>query len=238
MPESPQPKYRRILLKLSGEFLKGERDYGIDPAVVRRLAKEVQEVSLLGVEMGIVVGGGNIFRGADSSEMKRAVGDYIGMIATLINSLTLQEAIERTGLPTRVMSAIDVRQVAEPYIRRRAVRHLERGRPVIFACGTGNPFFTTDTAAALRANEIDAEVLLKATGVDGVYSADPKKDPDAVKHDHVSYQEVVMKDLKIMDTSAISLCRDNRLPILVFNLSTPGNILKAVMGEDIGTLVN
>lgn len=238
MTDSPQPKYRRILLKLSGEFLKGDRDYGIDPVVVRRLAKEIQEVAHLGVEMGIVVGGGNIFRGADSVEMKRAVGDYIGMIATLINSLTLQDAIEKTGLPTRVMSAIDVREVAEPYIRRRAIRHLERGRPVIFACGTGNPFFTTDTAAALRANEVDAEILFKATQVDGVYSADPKKDPTAVKLEKVSYQEVVTKNLRIMDTSAISLCRDNKLPILVFNLDQPGNILKAVMGESIGTLVN
>jgi uridylate kinase len=238
MTDSPQPKYRRILLKLSGEFLKGERDYGIEPVVVGRLAREVREVALLGVEMGIVVGGGNIFRGADSVEMKRAVGDYIGMMATLINALTLQDAIEQTGLATRLMSAIDVRQVAEPYIRRRAIRHLERGRPVIFACGTGNPFFTTDTAAALRANEIDAEILFKATGVDGVYSADPRKDPNAIKLDQVSYQEVVTKDLRIMDTSAISLCRDNRLPILVFNLGKPGNILRAVMGEHIGTLVN
>lgn len=236
--KSPKSKYRRILLKLSGEFLKGERDYGIDPLVVERLADEIREVAELGIQIGIVIGGGNIFRGADAPGINRASGDYIGMMATLINALTLQAAIEKTGLQTRVMSAIEVRQVCESYIRRRAVRHLEKGRAVIFACGTGNPFFTTDTAAALRANEIDAEVLLKATKVDGVFTSDPAKDPKARKLDHVGYQEVVSKNLKVMDTSAVSLCRDNGLPILVFNLAQPGNILKAVHGEKIGTIVD
>lgn len=236
--KSPKSKYRRILLKLSGEFLKGDRDYGIDPQVVERLADEIHEVAELGIQLGIVIGGGNIFRGADAPGINRASGDYIGMMATLINALTLQVAIEQTGLQTRVMSAIEVRQVCESYIRRRAVRHLEKGRAVIFACGTGNPFFTTDTAAALRANEIEAEVLLKATKVDGVFTADPAKDANARKLDRVSYQEVVSQNLKVMDTSAVSLCRDNALPILVFNLDQPGNILKAVHGEKIGTIVD
>lgn len=230
--------YRRILLKISGEFLKGDRDYGIDPAIVRRLAEEIRQVVDLGVQIGIVVGGGNIFRGAETSDISRTSGDYIGMLATLINSLTLQAAMEAIDIQTRVMSAIEVRQVCEPYIRRRAVRHLEKGRAVIFAAGTGNPFFTTDTAAALRANEIEADVLMKATNVDGVYTSDPKKDPSAKRFDRLSYQEVVAKDLKVMDTSAVSLCRDNALPILVFNLAEPGNILRAVQGENVGTIVD
>lgn len=238
MSSKPKPKYRRILLKLSGEFLKGENDFGIDAEVVKRLSREVAEIADLDVQIGLVIGGGNIFRGAGALNINRAAGDYIGMMATLINSLTLQAAIENLGRPTRVMSAIEVRQVAETYIRRRAVRHLERGRVVIFGCGTGNPFFTTDTAAALRANEIEADVLLKATQVDAVYSADPKKDPDAKKLDRITYQEVLSQNLGIMDASAISLCRDNNMPILVFNLNKPGNILKAVMGEKIGTIVD
>lgn len=238
MSPEPKPKYRRILLKLSGEFLKGENDFGIDAEVVKRLSREVVEIADLDVQIGLVIGGGNIFRGAGALNINRAAGDYIGMMATLINSLTLQAAIENLGRPTRVMSAIEVRQVAETYIRRRAVRHLERGRVVIFGCGTGNPFFTTDTAAALRANEIEADVLLKATQVDAVYSADPKKDPDAKKLDRITYQEVLSQNLGIMDASAISLCRDNNMPILVFNLNKPGNILKAVMGEKIGTIVD
>jgi len=238
MTSNAQPKYRRILLKLSGEFLKGDNDFGIDADVVARLSREVVEIADLDVEVGIVIGGGNIFRGAGAMNIDRAAGDYIGMMATLINSLTLQAAIEHEGRQTRVMSAIEVRAVAETYIRRRAVRHLERGRVVIFGCGTGNPYFTTDTAAALRANEIEAEVLLKATQVDAVYSADPKKEPDAKKLDNISYQEVLSQNLGVMDASAISLCRENSMPILVFNLNKPGNILRAVMGEQIGTIID
>ena len=238
MTSNARPKYKRILLKLSGEFLKGDNDFGIDADVVARLSREVVEIADLDVEVGIVIGGGNIFRGAGAMNIDRAAGDYIGMMATLINSLTLQAAIEHEGRQTRVMSAIEVRAVAETYIRRRAVRHLERGRVVIFGCGTGNPYFTTDTAAALRANEIEAEVLLKATQVDAVYSADPKKEPDAKKLDNISYQEVLSQNLGVMDASAISLCRENSMPILVFNLNKPGNILRAVMGEQIGTIID
>ncbi len=233
-----KPKYKRILLKISGEYLRGDQSFGIDSKVVQRLAGEVKDVVDLGVQVGVVIGGGNIFRGAQALNIQRAAADYIGMVATMINALLLQAAMENVGLTTRVMSAIEMNQVAEPYIRRRAVRHLDHGIVVIFGCGTGNPFFTTDTAAALRANEIGADVLLKATQVDGVYSADPKKDKHAVKIEHVSYQEVVAKNLGIMDTSAVSLCRDNHLPILVFNLNKPGNILKAVRGEKVGTLVD
>lgn len=238
MSARSKPKYRRILLKISGEFLKGNRSFGLDAAIFKRLAKEVRQVVDLDVQLGIVIGGGNIFRGAKALNINRAAGDYVGMIATMINSLTLQAALEDVGLETRVMSAIEMREVAEPYIRRRAIRHLERGRVVIFGCGTGNPYFTTDTAAALRANEIEAEVLLKATQVDGVYSADPKVDKSAVKLDHISYQKVVSENLGVMDIAAISLCRENSMPILIFNLKKTGNILKAVVGEKIGTRVD
>lgn len=238
MSEPSKPKYSRILLKLSGEFLKGEQSFGLDLEIVNWLAREIKPVHDLGVQVGIVIGGGNIFRGAQALNIQRATGDYIGMVATMINALILQAALENTGVPTRVMTAIEMNQVAEPYIRRRAIRHLERGLAVIFGCGTGNPFFTTDTAAALRANEIEAEILMKATQVDGIYSADPRKDKDAVMSERISFQEVVVNNLGVMDTSAVSLCRDNNVPILVFNLKKPGNILRAVMGEKVGTLVD
>ena len=238
MSGQPRAKYRRILLKISGEHLKGSHDFGIDPQVVKRLAEEIRELVQLNVQTGIVIGGGNIFRGAEALNMNRSAGDYIGMIATMINALTFQAALEDIGVATRVMSAIEMREVAEPYIRRRAVRHLERGLVVIFGCGTGNPYFTTDTAAALRANETASDILLKATQVDGVYSADPKLDKNAKKLDHLTYHDLVSKNLRIMDTSAVSLCRDNQMPILVFNLNKPGNILKAVMGEKVGTFVD
>jgi uridylate kinase len=236
---SPKPIYNRILLKLSGEALKGEREYGIDPTYIARLAAEIREVHSLGIETGIVIGGGNIFRGASeaAAHMNRSVADTIGMIATVINCLMLQDALENAGVPTRVLSAIEMRQVCEPYIRRRAIRHMEKNRIVILAGGTGNPFFSTDTAAALRANELDAKVLLKATKVDGIYSADPKKDPSAVRYEHISYQEAISKNLRVMDTSALSLCRDSGIPIIVFNLFETGNIGRVVCGETIGTLV-
>ena len=235
---SPQPKYRRILLKISGEFLKGRSDFGIDPSIVDRLSGEVKELHELGIQVALVIGAGNIVRGAEVQGMNRAAADYVGMVATMINALMMQGALERHGVETRVMSAIEMREVSEPYIRRRAIRHLERGLVVIFGCGTGNPFFTTDTAAALRANEIGADVLMKGTKVDGVYSDDPQTNPDAVFYNEVSYQEVVSKNLRVMDTSAISLCRDNHLPILVFNLDEPGNVLKMVLGQAMGTLVH
>ena len=235
---SPQPKYQRILLKISGEFLKGRSDFGIDPSIVDRLSGEVKELHELGIQVALVIGAGNIVRGAEVQGMNRAAADYVGMVATMINALMMQGALERHGVETRVMSAIEMREVSEPYIRRRAIRHLERGLVVIFGCGTGNPFFTTDTAAALRANEIGADVLMKATNVDGVYSDDPQTNPDAVFYNEVSYQEVVSKNLRVMDTSAISLCRDNNLPILVFNLDEPGNVLKMVLGQAMGTLVH
>lgn len=231
-------KYRRILLKISGEFLKGSSAFGIDPEIIGRLALEIKELTQLGVQVGLVIGAGNIVRGAEVEDMNRAAADYIGMVATMINALTMQGKLEAVGVPTRVMSAIEMREVAEPYIRRRAIRHLEKSRVVIFGCGTGNPFFTTDTAAALRANEIGADILMKATKVDGVYSADPKKDPTAERYDELSYQEVVSRNLRVMDTSAVSLCRDNELPILVFNLDEPGNVLRAACGEPVGTLVH
>jgi uridylate kinase len=241
-----KPRYKRILLKLSGEALMGEpggesfaKSASIDTTVLERIASEVKEVSELGVEVAVVIGGGNIFRGlaASASGMDRASADYVGMLATVMNSLALQDALERSGVYTRVLSAIEIREVAEPYIRRRAVRHLEKGRVVIFAAGTGNPYFTTDTAAALRAMEIGAEVLLKATRVDGVYDMDPKKHPEAKRFDTLSYLEVLQRDLKVMDSTAISLCRDNRLAIQVFDLRQQGNIRRVVMGENIGTLV-
>lgn len=233
------PAYRRILLKLSGEALMGDRGYGIDPEVAVQVARDVGEVQALGVEVAIVIGGGNIFRGVAASArgMDRATGDYMGMLATVINALALQDALEKADVSTRVLTAIEMREVAEPFIRRRAMRHLEKGRVVIFAAGTGNPYFTTDTAAALRANEIRADIIFKATKVDGIYSADPVTHPEATKYDRISYLGVIEQGLKVMDATAITLCMDNRLPIMVFNLRTPGNLRRAVMGEPIGTLV-
>jgi uridylate kinase len=234
------PTYRRILLKLSGEALMGDKPYGIDPAITVQIAHDVQEIQQLGVETAIVIGGGNIFRGlaASARGMDRATGDYMGMLATVINALALQDALEQHGVLTRVMSAIEMRAVSEPFIRRRAIRHLEKGRAVIFAAGTGNPYFTTDTAAALRAMEIRADVIMKATKVDGIYTADPMKDPTAERYDRISYLQVLERRLQVMDATAISLCMDNRLPILVFNLRTPGNLRRAVLGEPIGSTVS
>jgi uridylate kinase len=233
------PRYKRILLKLSGEALMGEQGYGIDNAVLDTIASEVKEVCGLGVEVAVVIGGGNIFRGLSgaSKGMERASADYMGMLATVLNALALQNILENKGVVTRVQSAIEMRELAETYIRRRAVRHLEKGRVVIFAAGTGNPYFTTDTAAALRAMEIGADVIMKATKVDGVYSADPLKDKKATKFERLTYLDVLQKDLRVMDATAISLCMDNNLPIIVFNLTVPGNIKKLVLGEKMGTLV-
>jgi len=234
------PAYGRVLLKLSGEALLGEQTYGIDRAIARQIAREVGEIQQLGVQTAIVIGGGNIFRGvaASAKGMDRAQADYMGMLATVINALALQDSLEQEGVVTRVLSAIEMRSVAEPFIRRRAVRHLEKGRVVIFAAGTGNPYFTTDTAAALRAMEVKAEVILKATKVDGIYTADPVTHPDATRFDTITYLEVLERRLKVMDATAISLCMDNKLPIKVFNLLTPGNMKRAVMGEPIGTTVS
>src|SRR4029079_18501648 len=228
---SPQPRYKRILLKLSGEALMGEGKYGIHPPTLTRIAEEIKEVAEAGVEMAVVIGGGNIFRGvAGSTEgMDRASADYMGMLATCINALALQDSLEKQGVFTRVQSAIKMEQIAEPYIRRRAVRHLEKGRVVIFAAGTGNPYFTTDTAASLRAMEINAEVILKATKVDGVYNADPKKDPTARRYKTLTYMDVLRMGLNVMDSTAISLCKDNNLPIVIFDLTTLGNIKRAVL---------
>lgn len=234
-----KPSYKRILLKLSGEALAGQQGYGIDPDIIRGIAREIREVVDLGVQVAIVIGGGNIFRGvaASSAGMDRASADYMGMLATVMNSLALQDALEKAGVITRVQSAIEMQAIAEPYIRRRAVRHLEKGRVVIFGAGTGNPFFTTDTAASLRAIEIGAEIILKATKVDGVYNADPAKDANAVKYDELSYLDVLKQGLEVMDSTATSLCMDNDLPILVFDLTTSGNIQRVVCGEQIGTVV-
>jgi uridylate kinase len=236
-----KPRYRRILLKLSGEALMGRQAYGIDEKVLAGLSSEIREVTALGVQVALVVGGGNIFRGIRTSKdigIDRASADYMGMLATVINSLALQDMLERDGVTTRVLSAIEMRAIAEPYIRRRALRHLEKGRVVIFAAGTGNPYFTTDTAAALRAMEISADAILKATKVDGVYDRDPMVDRKAKKFEHLTYIDVLQKDLKVMDATAISLCMDNDLPIVVFNLTKRGNILKVVEGEKIGTVVH
>lgn len=232
-------KFKRILLKLSGEALMGEQKGGIDPLVVNMIANQVKAIRELGVEIGLVIGGGNIFRGVAGATkgMDRVTGDHMGMLATMINALALQDALEQKGVQTRVMSGIEMPKIAESYIRRRAVRHLEKGRVVIFGAGTGNPYFSTDTAAALRANEIAAEVVMKATNVDGVYTADPKKDSSATKFDRVSYQEVLERGLKVMDAAAIALCMENKLPILVFSMAEPGNLLAAVEGKVIGTLV-
>ncbi len=232
-------RFKRVLLKLSGEALMGDAGYGVDPAILENLASQIKPVVASGVQVAIVVGGGNIFRGlaAASSGMDRAQADYMGMLATVMNSLALQDALERGGVFTRVMSAIEMQAVAEPYIRRRAIRHIEKGRVVIFAAGTGNPYFTTDTTAALRALEIGADCIMKATKVDGVYDADPKTNPDAVKFDDLSYIEVLNRGLQVMDSTAISLCMDNGLPILVFNMQTEGNIERALMGHSVGTIV-
>jgi uridylate kinase len=234
-----KPAYSRVLLKLSGEALMGEQPYGIDPAVTAQVAQEIGEIQQLGVQVGVVIGGGNLFRGlaASARGMDRATADYMGMLATVINSLALQDALERAGVTTRVATAIEMRAVAEPFIRRRAVRHLEKGRVVVFAAGTGNPYFTTDTAASLRAMEMRAEVILKGTKVDGIYTADPMVHPDATKYDSITYLEVLERQLKVMDATAISLCMDNKLPIVVFNLRVPGNVRRVVMGEAVGTRV-
>jgi uridylate kinase len=234
-----QLKYKRVLLKLSGEVLGGSQGYGIDPEVITTIALEIKNVVSSGVELALVIGGGNIFRGlaASSKGMDRASADYMGMLATMINALAMQDALEQIGVDTRVQSAIAMQAVAEPYIRRRAVRHLEKGRVVIFGAGTGNPYFTTDTAASLRAMEINAEVILKGTKVDGVYSAYPKKDPDAVKFQTLSYIDVLKKGLAVMDATATSLCMDNNLPIIVFDVSVSGNVKRVVIGEEIGTIV-
>jgi uridylate kinase len=234
-----RPRYKRILLKLSGEVLTGEKDYGIDPAVIRQIAHEVKEVKNLGVEMAIVIGGGNIFRGvaASSKGMDRASADYMGMLATVLNGLALQDALEKMDVHTRVQTAIEMREVAEPYIRRRAIRHLEKGRVVIFAGGTGNPYFTTDTTASLRAMEIGAEVILKATKVDGVYEEDPLLNKRAKKYDELTYLDVLKKRIKVMDATAISLCMDHQIPIIVFNLKRKGNIKRVILGESVGTKV-
>jgi uridylate kinase len=232
-------RYQRVLLKLSGEALEGERSFGIDFDTVNIIAQEIKEVTVLGVQLGIVVGGGNIWRGAEAAKrgMERSAADYTGMLATVINCLALQNALEHIGVQTRVQSALGVQEIAEPYIQRRAIRHLEKGRVVIFAGGTGNPFFTTDTAASLRAVEIRAEVIMKATKVDGVYDRDPVGNPDAVMFEKVHYNEVLAKNLKVMDATAISLCRENGLPIVVFNLKKTGNIKAVICGKKIGTLV-
>lgn len=235
-----RPAYRRIVLKLSGEALAGDQGYGIDPKVLNRIGAEVREVSALGVQLAIVIGGGNIFRGvaASTGGMDRATADYMGMLATVINALALQDALEKAGLQTRVLSAIEMRAVAEPYIRRRAIRHLEKGRVVIFAAGTGNPFFTTDTAGALRAIEIGADAIMKATKVDGIYSADPKRDRTAERLPRVTYIDALNRRLEVMDTTAISLCMENGLPIIVFDLTQSGNIRRIVLGEPVGSIVS
>ncbi|MGF1534947.1 MAG: UMP kinase [Elainellaceae cyanobacterium] len=232
-------KYQRVLLKLSGEALMGDLSYGIDPEVVEKIAREVTDVVAAGVEVAVVVGGGNIFRGVKGAAagMDRATADYIGMISTVMNAMTLQDALERIGSPTRVQTAIEMKEIAEPYIRRRAIRHLEKGRIVIFGAGSGNPFFTTDTTAALRAAEINADVVFKATKVDGVYDADPKKNPDAKRFNSLTYSHVLTHDLKVMDSTAIALCKDNNIPIIVFDLTVAGNIRRTVMGEPVGTIV-
>ena len=232
-------KYKRVLLKLSGEALMGSQSFGIDPAVPLRLAEEIRPVYEAGVEVAVVVGGGNIYRGVQGAAngMDRAQGDNMGMLATVINALALQDTFEKAGMDCRVMSALEMRQIAEPYIRRRAIRHLEKGRITIFAAGTGNPYFTTDTGAALRACEINAEILMKATNVDGVYDSDPRKNPDAKKFDTITYSDVLNRDLKVMDATATALCRDNKMPIMVFDINEPGCFERAVSGQNVGTTV-
>ena len=231
--------FRRVLLKLSGEALMGDEDYGIDPKVLGRLAREVIEAQGAGAEVALVIGGGNIFRGAGlaAAGMDRVTGDHMGMLATVINALAMQDALEKLGGKARVMSAIKINDVCEDYIRRRAIRHLEKGRLVIFAAGTGNPFFTTDSGAALRAIEIGADLLLKATKVDGVYDRDPKKHPDATRYERLTYEEVLSRDLQVMDTAAFALCRDSEMPLRIFDMAQPGTLLRILQGEDVGTLV-
>jgi uridylate kinase len=240
MPDTTAPlKYRRILLKLSGEALLGKADYGIDPEVLGRLAREVQEVAAAGVQVGLVIGGGNIFRGAGlaAAGMDRVTGDHMGMLATVMNALAMQDALEKIGVSARVMSAIKINEVCEDYIRRRATRHLEKGRVTVFAAGTGNPFFTTDSAAALRAIEIGADLLIKATKVDGVYAADPSKHPEAQRFERVSYEQVIQDDLRVMDTAAIALCRDYNMPLRIYNMNRAGDLMRMMRGEAVGTLV-
>ena len=236
---SSRPAYSRVLLKLSGEALMGDQGYGVDPAVVTRIAEEIAAIRALEVQVAIVIGGGNIFRGMAGSArgMDRATADYMGMLATVMNGLALQDGLEHHGMPTRVLTAIEMRSVAEPFIRRRAIRHLEKGRVVVFAAGTGNPYFTTDTAAALRAMEIKADVIMKATKVDGIYTADPKKDPTATRYDRITYLQVLEQGLQVMDATAISLCMDNKMPIVVLDLNAPGSMKRAIMGEAVGSLV-
>jgi uridylate kinase len=240
MSPQDQPRYKRVLLKLTGEALTEEGQYGIDPRTIDAIAGEIREVQQIGIELAIVLGGGNIFRGiaASAEGMDRASADYMGMLATVLNALALQDALEKRGSYTRVLSAIHMQEVAEPYIRRRAVRHMEKGRIVIFAAGTGNPYFTTDTAAALRALETHSEVILKATKVDGVYDSDPKVNPSAVKFDSLTYLDVLQRNLRVMDATAISLCMDNKIPIVVFNIKTNGNLRRVIIGESVGTTVS
>ena len=235
-----EPKYKRVVLKLSGEAMAGQSGFGIDPATIKEMVKEIKEVHALGVEIAIIVGGGNIWRGITGAEMgmERAQADYMGMLATVMNSLALQDVLENNGVPTRVQTSIDMRQIAEPFIRRRAIRHLEKGRVVIFAAGTGNPYFSTDTLAALRAAEVNADVILMAkNNVDGVYDADPRQDANATKFDNLSHLDVIAKGLKVMDSTASSLSMDNDIPLVIFNLNEPGNIRRVVLGESIGTVV-
>ncbi len=234
------PKYSRILLKLSGESLMGERNFGIDPKMLEMYAKEIKMITNIGVQVAIVIGGGNIYRGMNEAEtgIERAQGDYMGMLATVINGMALQAALEKEGVTTRLQSAIKMEQVAEPYIRRKAIRHLEKGRVVIFGAGTGNPYFTTDTAGSLRAIEIDADVILKGTRVDGIYSADPEKDPTAIRFESLTFSEVISQNLKVMDMTAFTLCQENNLPIIVFDMNRSGNLLSVVAGQRVGTLVN
>ncbi|MBI1882619.1 MAG: UMP kinase [Chlamydiae bacterium] len=235
----PTPKYHRVILKLSGETLMGDKSYGVDPKAVLTIAQQVKEVKELGVQLAIVIGGGNIFRGMSESAsgIDRTTADYMGMLATVINGMALQDALEKSGVTTRLQTSVEMAKIAEPYIRRRAMRHLEKGRVVIFAGGTGNPYFSTDTTAALRASEMNAQVILKATKVDGVYSADPRLDPKAVKYEELKYIEVLNKRLKVMDATAISLCMENNIPIIVFNMWSPTNFRQVILGEQIGTLV-
>ncbi len=239
MPPDESPRYSRVLLKLSGEALMGDQPYGIDPATATQIAREVGEIQALGVQTGVVIGGGNLFRGlaASARGMDRATADYMGMLATVINALALQDALEQVNVVTRVVTAVEMRAVAEPFIRRRAIRHLEKGRVVIFAAGTGNPYFTTDTAAALRAMEMRAEVILKGTKVDGIYSADPMVHANAERYETISYLQVIERSLKVMDSTAVTLCMDNKLPIVVFNLREAGNLRRVIMGEPVGTTV-
>jgi uridylate kinase len=233
-------KYKRVLLKLSGESLMGDKDFGLDPKMLQQYANDVKQIVDAGVEVAVVIGGGNIYRGMNESEtgIERAQGDYMGMLATVINGVALQSIFEKVGLNTRLLTAIKMEQIAEAYIRRRAIRHLEKGRVVIFGAGTGNPFFTTDTAGSLRAVEINADVIIKGTRVDGIYTADPEKDTTAIRYENISFHEVMSKNLKVMDMTAFTLCQENSLPIIVFDMNTPGNLLKVVLGENIGTLVS